>query len=262
MTERIKTRTAGLPVFFLPEDREVAEAMAEAADETVKIVSGRWGLDVPQGCELRVLTDWREFVRDTAPALLRPLIAISRPLWSGRAHRAFELAGGWTVPWRGRPAVGVKPPRLLARIENPIGDRIFVHVPDLMEKVRQLTSHELTHAITAHLRLPAWLNEGLAMRAVDHLVGETTVLGDTRALLSSDPTRVDARVYRRIAAGDHDGLIKLYASGYWVTRYLDEERVTELRSLLRTRPHHSTVAQLGREAFQELRERNGNEGAP
>ena len=40
-----------------------------------------------------------------------------------------------------------------------------MHVPNLLEKIQHLTCHELVHACTAHLRLPFWLNEGIAVDA-------------------------------------------------------------------------------------------------
>jgi hypothetical protein len=108
-------------------------------------------------------------------------------------------------------------------------------VPDLLEKVRHLTSHEFTHACTAHLKLPPWLNEGLAMRAVDHMVGYPTVLEATRALAHRDLAALDSRSYRRVGPGDQDALIRLYATGYWATRQLEEERPGVLDELLQRR---------------------------
>ncbi len=145
------------------------------------------------------------------------------------------LAGGWSLPWKGRPAVGVKPPELMPNSETSLGARLFVRVEDPMEKVRHFTCHELTHAFTAHLRLPPWLNEGLAMRAVDHMVGRPTVLDETRALVEQDPSTLGTRSYRRLAARDHDALIRLYATGYWITRQIDENDPSELARILETR---------------------------
>lgn len=235
MSHELQLDASGLPVFFQAEHEAAAHAMTEAAKATTSLLAARWRLPMPQGCELHVLTDCFEFIDRTAPTLLRPLLRITQRWWRPRAERAFALAGGWTIPWKSGPAVGVKPPELLLSGEPSLGDRLFVAIEDPLEKVKHLTGHELTHAFTAHLRLPSWLNEGLAMRAVDHLAGFATVREETRRLAQFDPEVLDSRAYRRIASSDHDALIRLYATGYWVTRRLDEERSPILSDLLEGR---------------------------
>lgn len=235
MPEYKSFQAAGVPIIYLPEYEQAASAMASAVVETASMVAQRWNLSVPRGCAAHVLTDWEEFLDQTAPRRLRLLMKLTKPLWRARMERTFPLAGGWMMPWRGRPTVGVKPPELLAQSQVCLGDRLFEPVPDLLEKVRHLTSHEFTHACTAHLRLPPWLNEGLAMRAVDHMVGYTTVLEGTRALAHSDLATLDSRSYRRVKAGDEDALIRLYATGYWATRQLEENRPAVLEEILQRR---------------------------
>jgi hypothetical protein len=219
-------------------------------EATVTTLGARWGLQVPGGCEVHVLTDPDAFLRATAPPRWRWLLGVTRPLWRTRAERVFALAGGWMQPWRGRPAVGVKPPELLARAETRLGERLFLPVPDPFEKVGHIATHELTHAFTAHLRLPPWLNEGLAMRAVDHVAGRSTVREDSRELARLDPATLGRRAYRRVQPRDHDALIELYATGYWLTRRLEDEAPALLAELLsRRRPHHE-VARLTTEALE------------
>ena len=58
--------------------------------------------------------------------------------------------------------IGIKPPRLLDRADRTIGGLLFRRGPDLHKKAELTTCHELTHACSARLKLPAWLNEGLA----------------------------------------------------------------------------------------------------
>ena len=244
---------AGLPIFHTTDHGKTAMEMADSVEKTVAILKQRWGLGVPGGCQLRVLTDWHEFIDQTAPALYRGLVKLTMPLWRRRAERAFALAGGWMIPWRGRPVVGVKPPELLRPSESDLGRRLFVPVTDLLEKVRHLTCHELTHACTAHLRLPTWLNEGLAMRAVDHLVGRPTVLEETRTLAEVDPSVLRTRSYRRLAGRDHDALIRLYATGYWVTRNLDEESPDVLTAILQRRRPSREVLRSEELAFEQFR---------
>jgi hypothetical protein len=241
-SEEQRVDTAGVTVVFPPAHATTGAALVDAVEATVAVLGDRWGLRAPSGCEVHVLTDPEVFVRATAPPRWRWLLGITRPLWRPRAERVFALAGGWMQPWRGRPAVGVKPPELLARAETRLGERLFVPVPDPLEKVRHIAVHELTHAFTAHLRLPPWLNEGLAMRAVDHVVGRSTVREDSRELASLDLDALDGRAYRRVRARDHEALIGLYATGYWITRRLEDEAPALLAELLSRRRSHREVA--------------------
>ena len=203
-------------------DEQTAKVMARAVRETQAVLEQRWGLPFPSGCRVYVLTDWRKFISQSAPPLYRPLALLTRPLWRAKAERIFKLAGGWNLPWPGAPAVGVKPPRLRLKREESLGRYLFVPVDDPDEKTRQLTCHELTHAFTSHLKLPVWLNEGLAMRAVDHLIGGESMLPETKEIAADSNPPVAP-------------LVRIYADAYWRVRALDESHHDELCSLLEKR---------------------------
>jgi hypothetical protein len=233
MTNYERVDVMGVPVIYPAKYHDSGMAMAEAVEKTIAIVTEHWHLAVPKGCEVHVLTDLDEFVDQTVPKSLYHLVNLTKPLWQPRAQRAFTLAGGWMLPWPGCLAVGVKPPELVVRSTSRLGERLFVAVSDPLEKVQHLTCHELTHACTAHLRLPPWLNEGLAMRTVDHMVGYPTILETTRAMVQFDQSVLSSRAYRRIKPNDYDSLIRLYATGYWVTCQLEESHPTTLGELLK-----------------------------
>jgi hypothetical protein len=118
-----------------------------------------------------------------------------------------------------------------------IDDRLFVHEDDPNAKAQQITCHELTHACTAHLKLPAWLNEGLAMVTAEHFAGKPLVEESSRALLAQ-PADIGGSVSKQAAKpGGLDAIVALYARGYWRTRYLEETRPGLLRAVL-TQPRH------------------------
>ena len=98
----------------------------------------------------------------------------------------------------------------------------------MARKAQQITCHELMHAATAHLKLPSWLNEGLAMLTVDHFVGLPTVKTETAATLAHAPDTPRSRRYPQ----DPDALVYLYVRGYWLTRYFEETRPGMLKGLL------------------------------
>jgi hypothetical protein len=109
------------------------------------------------------------------------------------------------------------------------------------EKVRHITCHELVHAFTAHLKLPMWLNEGLAMVTVDKLHGEPTVQLETIETLDRPPHDAGPGRYRKLTLRDPDAVVYHYVRGYWITRYLDETQPELLRSLLAGRCSHAEL---------------------
>jgi hypothetical protein len=133
--------------------------------------------------------------------------------------------------------VCVKPPRLLAQATSGPGDRIFIREDDPEAKVQQITCHELTHAWTAHLKLPSWLNEGLAMVTTERFAAKPMVRQDSLALLEQ-PGKLEGSLSKQAARpGGMDAIIALYARGYWRTRYLEETQPGLLKTLLaRPRP--------------------------
>jgi hypothetical protein len=77
-----------------------------------------------------------------------------------------------------------------------------------------------------------WLNEGLAMVAVDKYMVQPTVRPKTIASLQHGGRRRGAGRKRDLPMGDNDALVYSYVRGYWLTRYLDETRPDLLRELL------------------------------
>jgi hypothetical protein len=126
----------------------------------------------------------------------------------------------------------VKPPRIIEQSDRSLGKRIFVQEDDMRVKVEHITCHELVHACSGHLRLPAWLNEGLAMVAVDRYLGTPTVQHETAASLARGRNRSGAGRRRDLPVGNSDALVYSYVRGYWLTRYLDETKPELLRELL------------------------------
>jgi hypothetical protein len=130
-----------------------------------------------------------------------------------------------------------------------LGERFFEPEEDINQKVQQVTCHELVHAFTAHLRLPVWLREGLAIVTVDHLVGKATVRAETVAMLEESPDEGHGR-HRK---PDWEALVTETVRGYWTTRYIAETKPQQLKRLLRERHKH-------RELERELARAYGLEG--
>ncbi|HNT79010.1 MAG TPA: hypothetical protein PKH77_28735 [Anaerolineae bacterium] len=232
MTQHYETLSFGsLKVFFAVPEREAAELIGAAAETSARLIREHWGLEIPPEVRLYVMTSWLAPMFHAASWPLKILMGMKLPLWGWGARRLWRVAGGWAQPLGRRRMVGVKPPRLIQTSDSGFGARIFVPEPDMARKAEQITCHELTHAATAHLELPAWLNEGIAMLTVDRFVGSPTVKAETAAVLAHAPATPRSRRLPQ----DPDALVYVYVRGYWLTRYFEETRPGMLKDLLTQR---------------------------
>jgi hypothetical protein len=235
---------AGLTLFYEPGERQAADLIGSACEASVPLLGERWGLDTPRDCRVYVLTSPLLFFFHSATWPWRLLLGASVLLWAPRVRRTWASANGWTQRYGARRAVGVKPPRLARAVQAGNGGRIFVVDPDVHDQVRHTTCHELTHAFTAHLKLPMWLDEGLANVTVDHLAGRPSIQPATLDSLGNAAYGGRAEDYRRLRAGDLEGLVYHVVRGYWLTRYLDEARPDLLPRLL-ARPQRRSALEAG-----------------
>ena len=239
----------GLTLYFEAEERQAAELIGRACAQSVGLIHDLWVLDMPDDCHVYVMTSWLPFLFHSAPWPWRFWIALTLPLRYARMEKLWALAGGWAQRYGRRQTIGLKPPRLLATIDaGPrSGKRIFVE-RQVDEWVAHNTCHELVHAATAHLQLPSWLHEGLAMVTVDLLAGRPTVRAETLERLAGREAAARPQAGNSRPGVDEEGLIYLAVRGYWLTRYLADTRPELLRALLGQRqPHEALEARLAAE---------------
>jgi hypothetical protein len=250
-----------LTLYFEPEEREAALLIRDACEKTVKLAQSLWGLSVPPGCRVYVMTSWLKFVFHAAPWTRKILLALFFPFWAMNARKMWSFAGGWALSYQRPPAAGVKPPRLIAQAaNNTMGRRVFVQESDIDVKTQHIACHELTHALTGHLRLPAWMHEGVAMLAVDAFHGQPTVLTETLDALNRVQHKTSPKGYRQLRGAGEDALVYLYVRGYWITRYFAEAHPDVLKAVLshRHRPNElmqtlSAAVEVGSDQFwQEI----------
>ena len=227
-----KTPIDGLTIFFPAEERAAAELVRQACEKSISLIRTSWGLETPEDVGVYVLTEsWLRATFHSAPWRWRPVMFLSLPVWYPRSRRLWRVAGGWQQSYGRRCAVCVKTPRLLAQEDSSTGDRVYIREADIAAKVQQITCHELTHAFTAHLKLPTWLNEGLAMVTAERFAGKPMVRRDSLVLLEP-PMAIRGSMSRQAAkSGGQEAVVALYARGYWRTRYLEETRPGLLRDL-------------------------------
>jgi hypothetical protein len=216
-------------------DEPAARVIAGACAEALRLAEASWGLGPPSDCRLYVMTSWRGFIFHSAPWPWRVMLALNYPLWSGRARRTWPYSAGSTRRYGRRIAIGIKAPRLLEISDKSVGIHMFVEEPDPVAKVRHLTCHELIHAASAHLRLPAWLNEGLAAVSVDRFMGKLTIREDTLGLIQRFRPKGPPLSYRAMARLHGESLAYHAVRGYRIVRLLEATQVGFLRGLLAQR---------------------------
>jgi hypothetical protein len=218
-----------------PEDAATGRVLAGACEDALRLAKDSWGLDPPGNCCLYVMTSWRDFVFRSAPWPWKVMLALNYPLWSARVRRAWPISAGWTQHYGGRIAIGIKPPRLLEISDKSVGVHMYVEEKDPVVKIRHLACHELTHAASAHLRLPAWLNEGLAGVSVDRFMGKPTIRDDTLGLIQRFRPKGPPPTYRQLSGVRGEVLAYHAVRGYWVVRLLEATQAGVLREILSKR---------------------------
>ena len=230
----------GLTLFFDAKEQEAAELVEGACEQSIELIHRLWGLETPADCRVYVMTSWPSFLFHSAPWSWRIWLGATLPLRYARLNRLWDMAGGWTQCYGTRRTVGVKPPRLLEAVDNRFRERIFS--PRKVEEwVEHNTCHELVHAFTAHLGLPTWLHEGLAMVTVDRLAGRPTVKAETLQALARPAAGSRLEEGHGRMPLDQEGLIYLAVRGYWITRYLDETWPDLLKKRMERRLPHDVL---------------------
>jgi len=225
-----------IAVFYDPNEQDTAELICGAATKALHLIHENWGLESPQDCRIYLMTSWWGFFFQSAPWPWRILLANSFPLWCFRARRTWPYTGAWTQRYGRRVAIGIKPPSLLAVSDKRIGMLMYVDEKDTKIKIRHLTCHELTHACSAHLKLPAWLNEGLAAVTVDRFLEKRTIRTDTLELLRRYVPKGSPPTYAQLSRLDAEAIAYYSVLGYWFVQFLEELHPGFLKRLFSSSP--------------------------
>ncbi len=215
----------GIRLFFAEDQARAAELCADACAKSIPLIREVWGLEVPRDCRVYVMTSWPRFLFQAAGWPNGLAVALALPLLYFRIRKQWPVIAGWTYRFYRRAVVGVKPPALLAKADTRLGALIYVREPDLGRKLQTTLCHELVHAFSAALRLPLWLNEGIAMLSVDRYAGVQTVKPNTISPASNAN-------YRNLMRQGADGIAYNYLRAYWLVRFLEECQPGLIRSLL------------------------------
>ena len=157
-----------IAIYYPAGELTTAELLCQVVGKTDHLMFTLWGLQTPEDCRAYVLKDWQDFLSHAPPRNIRFFLKLLHPILSSRINRLWPYVGGWEQRFGKRIAVGVKPPDLLRQSDSSMGSLIFIPVEDITLKFQLTACHELAHAYSTHLALPAWLKEGIAMVSTDH----------------------------------------------------------------------------------------------
>jgi hypothetical protein len=228
----MKSRTiSGVTVVIDPDEQDTVDLISSACAKAIQLSQGVWGLGPPEDCRIYVMTSWLGFVFQSAPWHWRILLGATMPFWCFRARRTWPYSAAWTQRYGRRVAIGVKPPRLLEQSDRSIGVRMFVEEKDMKVNVQHVTCHELVHACSAHLKLPMWLNEGIATVTVDRFLERATIREETLAFMRGFMPKAAPPTYRELSRMGGEAIAYHGMRGYWLVRYLEEQHPGFLRRM-------------------------------
>jgi len=249
----MKSMSVGnITVVYDPDEQDTADLINGVCEKAIQLAQENWGLEPPEDCHVYVMTSWWGFVFQSAPWLWRILLGATVPFWCFRARRTWPYSAAWTQRYGRRVAVGVKPPRLLEQSDRGIGVRMSVEEKDMKVNVQHVTCHELVHACSAHLRLPMWLNEGIATVTVDRFLGRPTIRRETLEFMRDFSPKASPPTYRELSRLGGEAIAYHGMRGYWLVRYLEEAHPGFLKRMLSLPQdakaiERETVTQLGME---------------
>jgi hypothetical protein len=241
--------TPTISVEFDPAEQETADWIAGAAREALALIETQWGFPAPADCRFFLMTDPVRFFFRSAPWTWKVMLAVGFPLWYGRAKRTWPFSAAWTQRYGRRTAIGIKPPRLWETSDRTIGKMIYVEEKDTRRKVRHLTCHELVHACSAQLVLPAWMNEGIATLTVEKFMQAPVFRDDTIEIVRTTQPKGPPSSYRQMARQSKEDIAYQAVRGYWLVRYLEETRPGFLARIIAARRE---ILAFDEKAAQEL----------
>jgi hypothetical protein len=208
---------------------ETEMLLSEACCQAVDFLQKTWSLKVPN-CHVYVTVRWQTIMLEQAPILYKTMNRASflflRKRY-GLLDSLWNRSAGWFQRHGKLCLIAIKPLRDFEKM-NLTNSQLYTSMT-AKEKFSNTLVHELTHAFTAHLRLPLWLNEGIALLSAEKALGYGTVKRETLEYLMT-PQRGSS--YYQLAKLSNEKFFYQYAKGYWLTRYLLEQHEDVLKQLL------------------------------
>ena len=210
---------------------ETESLLETSCCRAVNFLQNTWSLKIPT-CHVYVTPHWQTIMLEQAPLLYKTLNQGSFILLRKRRvllDKLWSRSAGWFQRYGKHCLIAIKP---LPQFEKMKLTNHPLYTPmTAREKFSNTLLHELTHAFTAHLKLPLWLNEGIALLTAERALGYGAVRIETLEYLKR-PQKDSS--YYQLPKLEGETFFYHYAKGYWLTRYLQERHGDVLRQLLGT----------------------------
>lgn len=213
----------GIRVYSDENQAETVKIIRDNIKPIVEMLSASWGIKPLSNCRIHVMDDLNKFLFRSSPIHLRPLVLLNTLINKKRLDYLWQHAGGWGKRYGNRYVIGIKTRELIEVSESNIGEKIF-YKADMVEKIKHILCHELTHSCTTLYQMPSWLHEGLAMISVDEFLEKQTVKKQTLE-----------RFKQIKSVKQPESIEDIYIFGYWIVYYLDNYKPEILRRLLKSR---------------------------
>lgn len=209
--------------------KETESLLSEACCEAVDFLQSTWSLQKPN-CHVYVTSRWQTIMLEQPPLLhrnLRKAFFTIRPKRRTLMDNLWARSAGWFQRYGKLCLIAIKPLSEFQKM-NLANNQLYTPMT-YKEKFSNTLVHELTHAFTAHLKLPLWLNEGIALLTAEKALGYGIVKRETLEYLTTPQKSLS---YYQLPKLSNDKFLYQYAKGYWLTRYLQERHEDVLKQLL------------------------------
>jgi hypothetical protein len=221
----------GLTIIYREGDENDACFVQNACSRALPVINNLWNLSAPKESRILITCSPIAPIFRFAPWYRKLYYGITFIFWTQSLRDRWRTLAAFTSHnW-----IAMKPIRALVASDASIGKRIFHKTDDPETKLTHIVSHELTHVCSRHLKLPMWLNEGLALLTTDVCLGQNTIRSETLEILGRSVKRYAPQEYARMTSMTEETIVAHYARGYWITRYFREQHPETLRSLLSQR---------------------------
>jgi hypothetical protein len=226
----LKKNKMSVLFYYKQEDEETVRLLEDILPSCDELLRNKYGLKAPKKCKVYITEKLVATYFFSQPFIIKLVILILAPITFPCLffmHMNFKCCVAVASPSKRKSIIYIKPIRLLPYLEG-IGRGVFNIEPDLSIKIQGAFCHELTHAYSSKLNLPSWLNEGIAMLAMDELWGKQSVKVDSLKCLSNKNKRPSIS----LLGMSRDKVSAKYAHCYWLTKYLLEEETELMKELL------------------------------
>ena len=232
-----------LKIHYNRKEEKTAELVTTACEKALQLAGEDWGLKAPDNCHVYIMTSWQGFIFNSTPFKWKITLYLTLPLWVPRIRRTWPDSTAWTQRFGHRIAIGIKPPRLMATKDRKVSSILTVEEPDPEKEIQNITCHEIIHACSAHLILPMWLNEGIAIFSTEHFAEKPVVRQETLQLVKERAPKKEPPTYQNIAKMRRQAIAYHDSRGYWIVMYLEENHPGFLKDLLSMHRYEDEIEQ-------------------